>query len=80
MPNYFEIHHKYRSYGPDKVSFCQFYHLTCKCDFDLNVVEQMFQMTLLLVKENDCANLFRNPCINIQVMARTSAIYDHFII
>ena len=35
-----------------------------------NIPEQMFQMALLLVKVNNCAKLFRNPCINVQVMAR----------
>ena len=33
----------------------------------------MFQM-------NKCAKVFWNPCINVQVMAWTSSIYDHFII
>ena len=45
-----------------------------------NLPEQMFQMAFLLLKENNCAKLFWNPCINVQVMARTSSIYDHFII
>ena len=42
----------------------------------------MFQMALLLHKENTCATLYSNPCIpvNVQVMAQTSSIYDHFII
>ena len=33
----------------------------------------MFQM-------NNCARLFSNPCINVDVMARTSSVYDYFII
>ena len=41
------------------------------------VPEQMFQITLLLIKE-DCAKLFWNQCINVQVMAPTSSIYDYF--
>ena len=32
----------------------------------------MFQMALLLPKENNCAKLFWNPCINVEVMARTN--------
>ena len=42
--------------------------------------EKMFQMALLLLEDNNCAKLFSNPCINVQVMARTSSIhvYDHF--
>ena len=38
-----------------------------------NLPEQMFQM-------NNCAKLFLNPCINVELMARTSSVYDHFII
>ena len=45
-----------------------------------NLLKQMIQMALLLLKENTCAKLFWNPCINVEVMARTNSIYDHFII
>ena len=38
---------------------------------------KMFQLALLL-EDNNCAELFWNPCINVQVMAWTSSIYDHF--
>ena len=43
-------------------------------------LKKMFQMALLLIEGNNCAKLFWNPCINVQVMARTSSIhvYDHF--
>ena len=37
----------------------------------------MFQMALLLLEDNNCAKLYWNPCINVQVMAQTSSIYDH---
>ena len=43
-----------------------------------NLPEKIFQMALLLLKGNNCTKLFLNPCINVQVMARTSSIYDHF--
>ena len=43
-----------------------------------NLPEKMFQMALLLLEDNKCAKLFWNPCINVQVMAWTSSIYDHF--
>ena len=49
--------HKCRRYGLDKLSLWPFYHLTFKCDLDLQP-EQMFRMTLLLLKENNCAKLF----------------------
>ena len=45
-----------------------------------NQSEQMFQMALLFLKDANCAKLFWNPCINLQVMLWTSSIYDHFII
>ena len=35
-------------------------------------------MALLLLEGNNCAKLFWNHCINVQVMSRTSSIYDHF--
>ena len=38
-----------------------------------NLPEQMLQM-------NNSAICFCNPCIYEEVMARTSSIYDHFII
>ena len=38
----------------------------------------MFQVALFLLKDNDFAKLFRNPCINVPGMARTSSIYDPF--
>ena len=43
-----------------------------------NLPENMFQMALFLLKDNNCAKLFYNPCMNVQVIARTSSIYDHF--
>ena len=45
-----------------------------------NLPKKMFQMALFSLKGNNCAKLFSNPCINVQVMARTSSIhvYDHF--
>ena len=45
-----------------------------------NLPEQMFQMALLLLKDNNWAKLFWNPLINVQVMAQTSSVYDNFII
>ena len=43
-----------------------------------NLPEKMFQMALFLLEDNNCAKLFWNLCINVQVMARTSSIYEHF--
>ena len=40
--------------------------LTC------SLSEQMFQMAFLHVKENNCAILFWNPCINVEGMAQTN--------
>ena len=41
---------------------------------------QILKMALLLFKENKCAKLFSNTCLNTEEMAQTSSIYDHFII
>ena len=35
MQNYFEIMHKCKSYGPDKLNLRPFNHMTFKCDLDL---------------------------------------------
>ena len=40
----------------------------------------MFQMAILLLKNNNCAKLFWNPCISVQLMARTCLVYYYFII
>ena len=42
----------------------------------VNMREKMFQMTLLLFKENTCAKLYYNSRINVEVMARTSSTYN----
>ena len=55
-----------------------------RLEIDWNIVLkshwQMFQIILLLLKDNNCAKSFWNLCISVQVMAWTSSIYDHFII
>ena len=69
--------YKCKSYGLNKLNL--FYHLTFLA-LIFDQPEQMFQMVLLLLKENNCAKLFWNLYINVEVMARTSSIYDNFII
>ena len=69
-----------RSYGPDKLNLWPFYHLTFKCDLDLRYTWTNVSNAIQLVKENDCAKLFLNPCTNVETMAGTSSVYDHFII
>ena len=39
-----------------------------------NLPEQLFQMALLLLRENNCAKVFRNPCINVEVMTQRNSI------
>ena len=72
--------HKCRIYGPDKLSYNHFIIWSSRVTLAFNLTEQMFQKALLLLKENNCATLFWNPCINVEVVARTSWIYYHFII
>ena len=76
-----KLMHKCRSYGPDKLNWWPFYIIwPSSVTLTFNLPEQIFQMAFLLVKENKCAKLFSNPRINVEVMAQTSSIYDHFII
>ena len=63
---------------PDKLKIWPFWPLLDPCDLDLQPTWKLFQMALLLLKHNNCEKLFWNPCINVQVMARSSSIYDHF--
>ena len=67
--------HKCTGYGPDKLNTCSIW------PFDLiwplwpwpSTYLKMFQMAVLLLKGNNCAKLFWNPCIIVQVMVRTNA-------
>ena len=56
--------HKYRSYGPDKLAD-QFDIYLTPVTLTLNLPEKMFQMALLL-KGNNFAKLFLNPCIIVR--------------
>ena len=72
--------HKCTSYGPDMLNSWPFWPLFDPCDPDLQPTLKLFQMTLLLLEDNNCAKLFWNPCINVQIMLRTSSIhvFEHF--
>ena len=71
--------HKCSSYGQDKLHLWLFWPLFDPYDLDLQPTwKKMFQTALFLLVDNNCEKLFWNQCINVQVMARTSSIYDHF--
>ena len=70
--------HNCTSYAPDKLNYDHFDLYLTPLTLTFNLPEQMFQMALLLLEDNNCAKLFWNPWINVQVMAWTSSIYDHF--
>ena len=72
--------HKCRSYGPDMLNLWHFIIWPSTVTLTLHLPEQMFQMALLLLKENNCATLIWNQSINVEVMAGTTSIYVHFII
>ena len=72
--------HKCRSYGPDMLNLWPFYNLTFKCDLDLQPTWTNVSNGTSNHQDNNCAKLFWNLCINVEVMAQTSSIYDHFII
>ena len=52
--------HKCTSYGPVDL------YLT-PMNLTFNLHEKMFQMALLLLEDINCAKLFWNPCINVQL-------------
>ena len=54
---------------PDKLNLDRFITWLTSVTLTFNRPEQMFQTALLLLKENICAKLFSNPCINVDVMA-----------
>ena len=72
--------YKCRSYCRTSSIFDHFIIWPSSVTLIFNLSWEMFQMALLLFKENNCAKLFWNSYINVEVMARTSSIYDHFII
>ena len=73
MNNCAKYKHKCTSYGQDKLNLWPFYHLPSDVTLAFKLPEQTFQM-------NNCARLYQNPHINVEVIAGKSAIYDHLII
>ena len=66
--------HKCTSYAPDKLNICLWHfdlYLT-PVTLTFNLPIKMVQMALLLLKGNNYAKLFWNPCIIVQVMVRTN--------
>ena len=56
-----------------------FWQLFDPCDLDLQPTwKNVSNCTSPLRGQQPCNFFFCNPCINVQVMARTSSIYDHF--
>ena len=62
---------KCRSFSLDKLNLWLICHLTF-VTLTFKLPEQIFQMAFLLLKDNNCAKLFWNPCINVEVMALTN--------
>ena len=62
--------HKCTSYGPDKFNIWPFDLYLTTVTLTFNLPEKLFQMVLFFLKGNNCAKLFWNPCINVQVMLR----------
>ena len=46
----------------------------------LTVDLQVWPWPSTYLNKNNCADSFWNPCINVEVMAQTNTIFDHFII
>ena len=71
----------YRKALCDTIGLCGFVSVLNSLYMTLtfNLPEHMFQMALLLLKQNNCAKLSRYPCVNVEVMVLTITIYDLFI-
>ena len=80
VPYYFEIHANVKVMARISSIYDHFIIWPSSVTLTFNIPDQIFQMALLLVKENKCAKLFWNPCINVHLMAQKSSRYDHFII
>ena len=72
--------HKCRSYSLDKLNLWPFIIWPSNVTLIFNLHKLKCQIPLLNFKDNNCATLFWNPCINVQLVARTSSVYDNFII
>ena len=59
--------HKCRSYGPDNLNLCdlQVWH------WPSTYPKKIFLIPPLLLKDNNSAKLFWNPCMNVEAMVRT---------
>ena len=72
--------HKCTSYGPEKSSIYDHFDLyLTPVTLTFNLPEKMFQMTLLLLQDNNCAKLFlksMHKCTSYG--PEKSSIYDHF--
>ena len=64
--------HKCTNTTLDKLNLTVFSFNLLSVTLTFNLPEQMFQMTLLLLGDNNCAKLLFNPCIHVQVVARTN--------
>ena len=63
--------HECRSYGPDKLSVWPFYHLTFKCDIDLQSTRTITSNGTSVPQGQPCQIISSSI---VQVMARTSSI------
>ena len=71
VQNYFEIHAYMYKLWPGQAQ-CMTILTFDSCDLYLQPTYKLFQTALLILKGNNCAKFFWNPCINVQVMVRTN--------
>ena len=53
---------------------------TFKCDLDLKPTQTNVSNSTTTPQGDHLCKISLKPCTNVEVMARTSSIYDHFII
>ena len=72
--------HKCRGYGLDKPNLWPFYHSIFKCDLDRQSTWTNISNGTATTQEKLLYQIILKSMLKVEVMARTSSIYDHFII
>ena len=76
----FKSMHKCTSYGPDKLNLWPFYHLTFKCDLDLQPNWTNIWNGTSAPQGEQLRHIFLKSMHYVEVMSWTNSIYDHFLI
>ena len=75
VQNYFKSTHNVEVMAPTSSVYDHFIIWPSSVTLTFSLTKQIFQMTLLFLKENTCEKLFWNPYINIGVMAQKTHLW-----